>query len=51
LRYARYLEDQAWQVQAIEEALNDLNSGQAERVAHEQVMQGLEAQLKAKLGP
>jgi len=47
---ARYLQEQAWQIQAIEEALDDLNSGQAELVPHEQVMQGLEAQLKAKLG-
>jgi len=47
---ARYLQEQAWQVGAIQEALDDLNSGQAELVPHEQVMQGLSAQLKAKLG-
>lgn len=47
---AQYLQEQAWQVQAIEEALDDLNSGQAELVPHEEVMEGLEAQLKAKLG-
>lgn len=42
---ARYLQEQAWQVQAIQEALDDLNSGQAELVPHKQVMQRLSAQL------
>ncbi|HBB34397.1 MAG TPA: toxin-antitoxin system antitoxin subunit [Cyanobacteria bacterium UBA8803] len=45
----RYLEEQAWQVQAIQEALADLRSGKAELVPHEQVMQRLETKLTAKL--
>lgn len=45
----RYLAEQAWQVQAIQEALDDLHSGKAELVPHSEVMQRLETKLKAKL--
>lgn len=44
----RYIDEQAWQVQAIQEALDDYRSGNAELVAHDQVMQRLEAKIKAK---
>jgi len=44
----RYVDEQAWQVQAIQEALDDYRSGNAELVAHDQVMQRLEAKIKAK---
>ena len=46
----RYVEEQAWQVQAIQEALDDVRSGQADVVPHEQVMQRREARIRAKLG-
>jgi predicted transcriptional regulator len=45
----RYVEEEAWQVQAIQEALDDYRSGNAELVPHEQVMERLEAKLRAKL--
>src|SRR5437773_2539792 len=38
-----YVEEQAWQVQAIREAMEDYRSGKAELVPHEQVMERLEA--------
>ena len=44
----RYVDEQAWQVQAIQEALDDYRSGNAELVTHDQVMQRLEAKIKAK---
>ncbi len=47
----RYLEEQAWQVQAIQEAFDELHSGKAQLVPHEQVMERLETKLKAKLAP
>jgi predicted transcriptional regulator len=46
----RYVEEQSWQVQAIQEALDDYRSGKAELVPHDQVMQRLEAKIKSKLG-
>ncbi len=45
----RYVEEEAWQVQAIKEALDDYRSGDAELVPHEQVMERLEAKIRAKL--
>jgi RHH-type transcriptional regulator, rel operon repressor / antitoxin RelB len=44
----RYVEEQSWQVQVIQEALDDYRSGNAELVEHTQVMQRLEAKIKAK---
>jgi predicted transcriptional regulator len=46
----RYVEEQSWQVQAIQEALDDYRSGNADLVPHDQVMQRLEVKIKAKLG-
>lgn len=43
-----YVDEQSWQVQAIQEALDDYQSGQAELVPHEQVMDQLEARIRAK---
>ncbi len=45
----RYVEEEAWQVQAIKEALDDYRSGDAELVPHEEVMERLEAKIRAKL--
>lgn len=45
----RYVEEESWQVQAIQEALNDYRSGNAELVPHEQVMERLEAKIRASL--
>jgi RHH-type rel operon transcriptional repressor/antitoxin RelB len=45
----RYVEEEAWQVQAIKEALDDYRSGDAKLVPHEQVMERLEAKIRAKL--
>lgn len=45
-----YIEEQSWQVAAIREALEDYNSGHAELVPHEVVMEEikeLEARIKA----
>ena len=50
----RYVEEQAWQVQAIQEALEDYRSGRAELVSHENVeadMEQFEAEIKATLAP
>lgn len=45
----RYVREQAWQVQAIQEALDDYRSGHAELVPHEEVMDRLETRIRAKL--
>ncbi len=45
-----YVEEQTWQVQAISEALADYRSGKAEIVPHEQVMEQMEAKIRASLG-
>lgn len=47
----RYVEEQAWQVQAITEALADYRSGNATTVPHDQVMERLEARINAGLDP
>jgi RHH-type rel operon transcriptional repressor/antitoxin RelB len=44
-----YVNEQSWQVAAIKEALEDYQSGNAELVPHEAVMERLEAKLRAKL--
>lgn len=49
-----YLDEQAWQVQEIQEALDDYRSGNAELVSHEEVearMEQLEAEIVSGLGP
>jgi predicted transcriptional regulator len=45
----RYIEEQAWQVQAIQAALDDYRSGDAVLVPHEEVMDRLEARIKGAL--
>ena len=45
----RYVEEQSWQVEAIEQELADHRSGKGELVPHDQVMQQLEARIRAKL--
>ncbi len=45
----RYVEEQSWQIQAITDALADYRSGASELVAHETVMQELEARITAAL--
>lgn len=47
---ARYVEEEAWQVAAIEEALADYRAGTARLVPHEHVMQHLDEKIRAKLG-
>ncbi len=49
-----YVEEQAWQVEAINEALADYRSGNAKLVSHEQVegeIEQLEADIRADLRP
>jgi len=46
----RYLDEEAWQVAAIEEALASYRSGTMKLVPHEEVMQRLDEKLKARLG-
>jgi predicted transcriptional regulator len=43
-----YLEEQSWQIQAIEEGLESLERGAGR--PHEQVMAELRAKLRAKIG-
>ena len=42
----RYVEAEGWQVEAIQAALNDLRSGQAELRPHDEVMARAAARLK-----
>jgi predicted transcriptional regulator len=44
-----YVDEQSWQVQAIREAMEEYRSGKAELIPHEQVMEELEARIKAKM--
>lgn len=43
-----YVDEQSWQIQTVEEALQDYRSGKAELVPHEQVMEQLEGRIKAE---
>lgn len=45
-----YVEEQAWQVGTVSEALDEYRSGRAQLVPHEQVMGELEARIRAKTG-
>src|SRR4051812_5835691 len=47
---ARYLEEEAWQVAAIREALADYEAGTATLVPHEDVVKRLDERIRAKLG-
>ena len=47
---ARYVEEGAWQVTAIREALDVYERGKAEVLPHEEVMARLEAKIRAKVG-
>ena len=47
---ARYVEEEAWQVAAITEALEAYERGGATLLPHAQVMAELEAKIRAKLG-
>lgn len=44
---APYLQEQSWQVQAIEEALAEYRSGKAPLIPHEQVVALMEAKLRS----
>lgn len=44
---ARYVEEEAWQVAAISEALADYKSGNAKLRAHDEVMDELAERIKA----
>jgi predicted transcriptional regulator len=44
-----YVDEQSWQVRAIREAMEEYRTGKAESVPHEQVMERLEAKIRAKL--
>lgn len=44
-----YVEEQAWQVGAVSEGLEEYRSGRAELVPHEQVMDQLEARIRSKI--
>ncbi len=45
-----YVDEQSWQVEAIGEALEEYRSGKAELVPHEQVMERIEARVRARAG-
>ena len=47
----QYVEEQAWQVQAIREALDAYRAGAAPTVPHEQVMERLAARINARRTP
>ena len=47
----RYVAEQAWQVQAIQAALDDYRAGTSILVPHGEVMERLEARINAKLTP
>jgi predicted transcriptional regulator len=44
----RYLEEEAWQVKAIQEALDDYRSGTADLVSHEEVKRRIEERRRAR---
>jgi predicted transcriptional regulator len=43
----RYVQEQAWQVRAIQEALHDYRSGDATLIPHEQIDAEMEAEIAA----
>lgn len=45
---SRYVEDEAWQVQAIAEALSEYRSGTATLRSHEDVMRRLETKIRER---
>ncbi len=47
----RYVAEQAWQVQVIQEAVDDYRAGTSVLVPHAEVMEQLEARINAKLTP
>ena len=44
-----YVHEQSWQVQAIQDAVDELDGGQVPLVPHEDVMKRMEQKLTAKL--
>ena len=44
---ARYVEEEAWQIAAIQEALAEYQAGGAKLIPHEEVMDALDARIKA----
>ena len=44
-----YVDEQSWQIEAVEGAMKDHKSGEAELVPHEQVMEQLESRIKTKV--
>lgn len=47
---SRYVEEEAWQVAAIQEASDQYRSGKAGVRTHEEVMQGLEERIRSRAG-
>ncbi len=47
---SRYLDEEAWQVAAIQEGLEAYRSGRTPLTAHDQVMDELQKQIAARLG-
>ena len=47
---ARYVEEEAWQVAAIQEALASYHGGTMKLVPHEDVMRRLDEKITARLG-
>jgi predicted transcriptional regulator len=47
---ARYLDEEAWQVAAITEALDEYRRGEARLTPHEQVMADLQQQIRTRIG-
>ena len=45
-----YVEDNAWQIQQIREALDDYRAGTATLIPHEEVMEHIDEMIRAKLG-
>ena len=44
-----YVDEQSWQIEAVEDAMKDYESGKAELIPHEQVMEQLEGRIKTKV--
>jgi len=47
---ARYVDEEAWQIAVIAEALDEYRAGGATLVPHERVMKELRDQIQARLG-
>lgn len=47
---SRYVEEEAWQVAAVQEALDEYRSGRAKLRSHTEVMQRLEERVRNRAG-